>query len=500
MMRAQLTLMILFVPAVLMSQERVVSFNQWVAATYQPSSSAWDNAMSFSSLSNRTYLGSDVGLQSNTFSGEYPLVRAISGRRLGGVAFHVIKKDAGVSDFLTSTHAGLSLAYNMPIAVGHFMHFGLQGVFNQMKTSLEQFTTGNQWLAHEFRFDPSASIGESILENRVRYSSINAGLSWLWEDHPSGIVKMIAGFTVFNLNSPNVSFFQTGNRLPRSLLLHVGSQLYHNQRFDFWSQIFYKHTLTDQSLYSQISTKIHFSNENPYDILQSGSIELTLQYDFQNSLMTGIALHQTGISVAFDYNFGLAVTSAELPFRNGAGIAVRLSKTIWKKKPSVILVKGTEIGARRAINFVPSPEEKAKGVITPQPSDVEVIQKNIHDVSKVNSVRFELDKDFKYAFGKSELSADARRYLDELGSLLQKNPDYRLEVIGHTDNVGKPSVNYRLSSARAQVVANYLIQNGLSQGRIKYAGRGDTEPLGSNANEEDRAKNRRVHFIIYVNR
>ncbi|NBP68312.1 MAG: OmpA family protein [Cytophagia bacterium] len=121
-------------------------------------------------------------------------------------------------------------------------------------------------------------------------------------------------------------------------------------------------------------------------------------------------------------------------------------------------------------------------------------------MAKVKSVEFELEKDFKFTFGRAELNQEAKVYLDELYVLLKNNPEYQLEIIGHTDNVGKHLANYHLSTARAQAVAQYLKQIGLAPDRVKYIGRGDTEPVAPNDTEENKAKNRRVEFIIFINR
>ena len=73
----------------------------------------------------------------------------------------------------------------------------------------------------------------------------------------------------------------------------------------------------------------------------------------------------------------------------------------------------------------------------------------------------------------------------------------RLEIHGHTDNVGEDEYNMKLSERRASAVVNYLIQNGISSSRLEYKGFGSSKPIASNDTEEGRQENRRVE--VYIN-
>ncbi len=79
---------------------------------------------------------------------------------------------------------------------------------------------------------------------------------------------------------------------------------------------------------------------------------------------------------------------------------------------------------------------------------------------------------------------------------LNRYPNTRVEVIGHTDNTGSAAYNMDLSQRRAQAVAAVLRQGGVSTGRIVAYGRGEDQPVASNLTPEGRAQNRRVEIII----
>ena len=83
-----------------------------------------------------------------------------------------------------------------------------------------------------------------------------------------------------------------------------------------------------------------------------------------------------------------------------------------------------------------------------------------------------------------------------LTAFLQRNPELHVELAGHTDNVGSESYNLKLSTDRANVVRQALIENGIDEARLKAQGYGSSKPLVPNDSEENRARNRRTEMII----
>ena len=84
--------------------------------------------------------------------------------------------------------------------------------------------------------------------------------------------------------------------------------------------------------------------------------------------------------------------------------------------------------------------------------------------------------------------------LDEVISVLKKNPEVKVEIQGHTDNRGSSAYNQKLSERRAKSVMEYLVKNGIAAGRLSYEGYGPSRPVASNATPEGQAKNRRVEL------
>ena len=95
---------------------------------------------------------------------------------------------------------------------------------------------------------------------------------------------------------------------------------------------------------------------------------------------------------------------------------------------------------------------------------------------------------------KWELKPSSYPILNEVVFVLKRNPDLKVEIQGHTDNVGDAQYNRELSRKRARAVMGYFIQEGISPSRLSYEGYGFSNPAASNATAEGRAKNRRVEL------
>lgn len=101
---------------------------------------------------------------------------------------------------------------------------------------------------------------------------------------------------------------------------------------------------------------------------------------------------------------------------------------------------------------------------------------------------------------KADLKPESAPTLDEIAKLLRDDAGLKLYVVGHTDGVGGFDYNMELSRKRAQAVVQELVgKYGMAQGRLKSAGVGFLAPVGSNEDEDGRAKNRRVELVKDIN-
>ncbi|MBI3884068.1 MAG: PD40 domain-containing protein [Sphingobacteriales bacterium] len=106
-------------------------------------------------------------------------------------------------------------------------------------------------------------------------------------------------------------------------------------------------------------------------------------------------------------------------------------------------------------------------------------------------------KNLNFDNNKAELQPESIIELEKVIQLLTDNPGLKIQISGHTDNVGKPLDNLKLSTARALAVVNHLVKSGaILRDRLVYKGYGDTKPIASNNTEEGKALNRRTELSV----
>lgn len=121
--------------------------------------------------------------------------------------------------------------------------------------------------------------------------------------------------------------------------------------------------------------------------------------------------------------------------------------------------------------------------------DIYLIPLEIGQNIRLNNIFFER--------GKYYIKPESIHELNRLVKLLQENPEMKIEISGHTNNLGPAEANRILSENRANEVKKYLVSQRISPDRIRIVGYGSSKPVGDNNTEEGRKLNQRVEFTIY---
>ena len=117
------------------------------------------------------------------------------------------------------------------------------------------------------------------------------------------------------------------------------------------------------------------------------------------------------------------------------------------------------------------------------------------DIQHLPAKSFVLE-DCNFETGKANLEETSYAVLDELVAYLNRKDDERIEVGGHTDNVGTAAKNLILSQDRANTVRAYLLTKGIDPSRVTAKGYGMSKPIASNATADGKAQNRRTEVKI----
>ncbi len=102
-----------------------------------------------------------------------------------------------------------------------------------------------------------------------------------------------------------------------------------------------------------------------------------------------------------------------------------------------------------------------------------------------------------YAPRVNEITPKSMSILEKAVGFLKEHPEYKVKIIGHTDNVGDDDYNMKLSKERAEDVLKLFNRKGINFNRLKAEGKGELEPIASNETDEGRALNRRIEVELY---
>ncbi len=152
-------------------------------------------------------------------------------------------------------------------------------------------------------------------------------------------------------------------------------------------------------------------------------------------------------------------------------------------------------GGRETWVFLQAAEREGNYVLTV--SEREAMKQDV----SVNELADKLSKDgfvtlyVNFDTGKATIRPDSAGTLETAAAALKAVGNLKVEVAGHTDNVGTPEANQKLSQERAQAVMAALVGRGITANRLTAKGYGQTSPVADNRTEEGRARNRRVELV-----
>ena len=164
-----------------------------------------------------------------------------------------------------------------------------------------------------------------------------------------------------------------------------------------------------------------------------------------------------------------------------SGVFLEYQSFTAQKNPKAPYFKNYE-NLREEINFDSLFQLK---LITPITIDS---PKQIEEKFEITNINFE--------YNKFDIPDSSQIDVRELAIYLNKNKDYRVHLLGYTDNIGTIDYNQKLSEQRAKTVKKLLLENGVEEDRINYIGNNHDNPLASNESEHGRAKNRRVEIVV----
>ncbi|HEX6892576.1 MAG TPA: PorP/SprF family type IX secretion system membrane protein [Chryseolinea sp.] len=460
--------------------------------------------------------GTDGGfhLSSNSLNASYPLVKK-NGGRWSGIGLSFMDDRSGKAGLFNTQEVGLSYAVNVDVAKFQSVSLGVRALYKSSKFNLDGLYTGSQYIPDR-GFDESISSGESLGQLTNGFMTFAAGLYWQQTDRLGNTVARL-GFSFFDINKPEDSFLEPASQLNTTSVAEFSFRIYQKGNMGIYPEILYTRSAANNVVNAgavlRCDLESNARKETPH-------VDLIAKYVFGRSGILGFQYHNEVFSLGFTYDFPMTADNVANTGAFEIGLALR--KLVVKKKgnrdekdPKAAQnqtgqkPQGKKLGATVGVKKPPAPKpaadtSKVKTTAKNEDMSTRLRQKqdSVITAASAGNVKHEpliLEKatlHFNFEFNSTTLDEETTDYLDELAKALIDNPELKIKLVGHTDNVGSEKFNQRLSINRAQTLKDYLVEKGVDTERIAADGKGMKEPLNKNETEKERARNRRVELTI----
>lgn len=440
-----------------------------------------------------------VNFQTSMISGFYPV--NIGNHRLGIGGTFINDK---FSDFMKANGGMLGLAYSIQLFPGSELSLGFQGGYFQRGLNFD-FTTDAQFV--DGSFNPGSGTGEPLVNSSKGYMTGSTGLYWQLKDK-SNRLKGFVGASIFNFNQSNVSFIEDGeDKLPITWKTTAGWRVLQQARFSVMPTLRWVHQTDNNFVNAGSLFKYDMNRENEQQL------GFGLWYNTNKAGVVSLEYSQANLTLAGSYDLPM---SSEISTSQKAGIfelalSIRLKK---KTRPyPVTMAPVEEVPATQPVveeQPVATPSEKvapvekpvekpqtidrlSSGGLSSSPTNLQPVHREMKLAEKD---KVTLEKTVKFDFQTSDLTPDSKAFLNDIAGIMKDNEWLKIELTGHTCNVGSNEVNENISRKRAEEVQGYLIAQGVSPDRFIIKAKGETSPIADNSTEAGRIQNRRVEFRI----
>ena len=457
-------------------------------------------------------------LNSSIVNVSYPLLTK-NGSRWSGVGISMMDDRSGQAGIYNTQEVALSYAGNVNLAKFQSLSLGVKVLYQNRKMDMDGLYTGAQYIPDR-GFDESISSGEDLGLLKNSFMTFSAGLHWQQTDK-KGNMLAYWDISFFDFNKPDDSFLEPATALNTTFVGAAGFRIYQEGNMSIYPEVLYTRSASNNVLNAGAIFRCDLKSRSNQVVPH---VDFITKYVFGRSGILGFQFHTEVFSVGFSYDFPVLTRNVANTGAFELGLAFRKLVTRSKKNKSTTkdgkpvqnqagkTQPGKKLGATVGVKkptpvktSTDSSKVKSTGkddlsARLKQKQDSIITQANAGHVSHEPLVLEKATLHFNFEFNSTTLDENATEYLDGLAKALIDNPELKIKLIGHTDNVGSEKFNLKLSTHRAQTLKDYLVEKGVNGTRISAEGKGMSEPLNGNQTEEDRAKNRRVELtILYEN-
>lgn len=458
--------------------------------------------------------GADFAIQSNFLSLAYPFLNSSTGTAWSGLNLSVLNDQSG--GIFNTNEIALAYSVNIRLSQRQTFSLGFRGMYQARSINLDGLYTGSQYVTDR-GFNQSSANGENLLEVRQSVSTFSTGVYWQQTDSKGRVLHHF-GLSVFDINKPPDSFFNSGVELSPTFVLLGGFEAYRNGEF----HVFPEALITQSHSNTMVNTGLRFQRTIPRPRNQPDDrVEVLTKIVVGRSGIVGFQLHREKFSFGVSYDFPIAGTN---PSNQGAleiGVEIRSLVSTRTQKINARRKKIAEERRKNLAKKTPPVKSTPKATVPETPMKEDTLSLAISTVPPVEVQKatttspdtvkigpkegtllqhaLQLERvtlHFVFEFNSAELDDESAVFVDELAVALEEDQTLNVNIEGHTDNIGSDKFNLRLSQKRAEAVLHRLVKRGISPDRLNAVGKGMREPLNDNNTDENRAQNRRVVITL----
>lgn len=445
----------------------------------------------------RMNVGGGVGAAFETpmFSMTYPLITKTRGR-IAGFGFSAVNDRLGSDGALQITGLSAGAAYNHQIGRAQYISLGVQGGYFWQSINIDRLTTGNQWINGEFL--NTVASNEVFDVTSISYPTANVGLYWYFTDSDStSNTRAFLGISGQNLNQPDVSLSTQEEKIPISFVVTGGITAYQNENLRIMPNIRW---IQQDGGNKQVSLgSLFWYNYDSFSgFVKSGNVGVGLWYELNGAAIMSVEMNQPNYSVSFSYDLSMTPQAKRLSaFELKVGFRIGTKSVKRKPKKKEIKQDTIQIKDTKFIYTVVVTKQNRK-IIGRDTIDTKPVPTEVVPPKKLTTRDLEILKSTAYFYyTNDDINKATQSLLNDIAVILQKHPDLKLELEGHTCNIGKTEeINQELSERRSDAVKKYLISKGIDENRLQTVGYGSKRPVAPNKTEFGRIRNRRVKFKL----
>ena len=214
--------------------------------------------------------------------------------------------------------------------------------------------------------------------------------------------------------------------------------------------------------------------------------------------MKKIVLSFLCVAMVFSSCANMSKTGKGTLLGSGAGavIGAGIGAAVGDKKGAAIgAAIGTAVGAGAGAVIGKKMDKKAEELKALENAQVETVE----DQNGLEAIKVTFNSGILFDTNKADLKQASKNELSQFATKMSDMVDTDITIYGHTDSSGNDAINQPLSEKRAQSVADYLKNCGISSSRMTVEGKSSSMPVADNATKEGKAQNRRVEIYITAN-